>query len=116
MCENTSFMRSGKKAIVRIFSAQLIMLLLFTGCMNMRVVAQYDSDNPLPQEVTRWAWFWGLKQPNDVKTDASCSSICIITVKNNFGYALISTLSLGIAVPMRVTYECCPYEPPPGEL
>lgn len=97
--------------------APLLMLLLVSGgCMNTRIVAQYDSSNPVPQEVTRWSWLWGLKQPDDIKTEPSCNSICIVTVKNNFGYALIATLSLGIAVPVTVSYECCPYQPEPGEL
>lgn len=102
--------------MIRISSRLLVMALLFTGCMNMQIVSQYDSANPVPEKVTRWSWFWGLKQPNDVNTDPLCSSICVLTVENNFGYALITTLSLGIAVPMTVTYECCPHEPEPGEF
>lgn len=97
-------------------STSLIMLQLLAGCMNMRVVSQYDSSNPVPEKVTRWTWFWGLKQAVDVKTDQQCSSICMLTVKNNLGYAIIATLSLGIAVPMTVEYSCCPFEPEPAEF
>ena len=102
--------------MIRTLYSLLLIVMLLTGCMNMRIVSQYDSANPVPEKVTRWVWFWGLKQPNDVKTDELCSSLCMVTVKNNFGYALISTFSLGIAVPMTVVYECCPYEPEPGDF
>lgn len=94
----------------------IVLLLVCYGCMTTRVVANYDRDNPVPNEVTRWSWFWGLKQSNDIKTEEGCNSICIVTVKNNFGYALITTLSLGIAAPVTVAYDCCPYEPAPAEL
>ncbi len=106
----------NKRSILRLFSSHLVILVLFSGCMNMRLVAKYDSSNPVPKNVTKWTWFWGLQQPNDVVTDASCASICMLTAKTNFGYLLISTLSLGIAVPLRVEYSCCPNEPPPGDL
>lgn len=121
MRRNTMYLNSGrmcmnKRSMVRLFSSHLVVLVLLSGCMNMRVVAKHDSSNPVPESVTRWTWFWGLQQPNDVVTDPSCASICMLTAKTNFGYLLISTLSLGIAVPMRVEYSCCPYEPPAGDL
>ena len=87
-----------------------------TACMHMRVVTANDSNNPVPNKETHWTYFWGLKQYRDIYTDERCKSICKVTNVNNFGFILISFLTLGIAVPQSLEYECCPYEPPPGEL
>ncbi len=93
----------------------LVCVLLSTGCMQMRLVAEYDSDNPVPRKATRWAFAWGLVQPNDI-VDEDCASLCVVETKTNLGYVLISALSLGIAVPMSVEYQCCAFDPGEGDL
>ncbi|MDX1479418.1 MAG: hypothetical protein R3301_17005 [Saprospiraceae bacterium] len=93
------------------------LLLSMMSCMSMRVVAKYDSNNPVPHKETRWAYFWGLKQPVDIRTDPLlCESICSVTTKANIGTILVSAVTLGIAVPMKVEYTCCPDVPDPGNL
>lgn len=82
--------------------------------MHMRVITVNDSANPVPNRETHWTYFWGLKQHRDILTDESCKSICKVTHITNFGYILISAITLGIAVPQSLEYECCPYEPEPG--
>jgi hypothetical protein len=94
----------------------VIILFATTGCMNTRIVATYDSDNPVPQQVTKWNYFWGLVQPSDVETGSLCENICQVTVKNNLGYIILSSATLGIVVPTTVEYECCAHEPDPGNL
>lgn len=89
---------------------------LFSGCMNMRIVAQYDSNNPVPVSETSWVLFWGLLQPNDTSTDENCESICKVTSKSTIGHILVSAATLGIAVPLTIEYECCAYEPPIDEM
>lgn len=84
--------------------------------MHMRIVAVDDSQNPVPNKETHWTYFWGLKQYRTIRTDESCKAICKVKAITNFGHILISALTLGIAVPQSVEYECCPYEPPPGEI
>lgn len=105
---------------INIKLAKIVVILavagLLAGCMNMRIVAQYDSNNPVPVSETRWVLFWGLMQPNDINTDEHCESICNVTTKSTIGHILISTATLGIAVPLSVEYECCAFEPPIDEL
>jgi hypothetical protein len=84
--------------------------------MSTKIVSRYDSDIPGTVKVTRWNFLWGLVQPNDVQTDELCESMCQVTVKNNLGYILISSVTLGIVVPMSAEYQCCPYEPEDEEL
>lgn len=85
-----------------------------SSCMHMRVIAVNDSANPVPNRETHWTYFWGLKQHRDIQTDETCKSICKVTTVTNLGYILISALTIGIAVPQSLEYECCPYEPEPG--
>ena len=92
------------------------MLLLMASCANLRIVSKYDSDNPAPVQVNRTSYFWGFRQPVDVKTEATCKSISQITVKTNVGHILISVITLGIVVPQSVEYFCCPEVPIPGEI
>lgn len=84
--------------------------------MTTKVVTRYDSDSPVSRRLTRWNYFWGLKQPVDVQPEAPCASICQVKAKTNFGQILISAVSLGIAVPMTIEYDCCPTEPEPEVL
>jgi len=94
----------------------LLILLLLSSCMNMRVVAEYDSNNPVPEKVTKVAWVWGLVQPKDIKTDSNCESICMVTTQNNLGYILISAVTLGIIVPLSIEYHCCAFDPGEGDI
>ncbi len=94
----------------------IIILNMATSCANLRVVSKYDSDNPVPNHITRTSYFWGLKQPRDIQTDPSCPSICIVTVRSSAENVFLAAITLGIVVPVTLEYQCCPIEPEPGEL
>jgi len=107
------------KSFQQKFNSYLILtclVFLMASCANLRIVSKYDSDNPAPVMVNRTSYFWGLRQPLDVKTEASCKSICQIKVKTNAGHILIAAITLGIVVPQSVEYFCCPEIPIPGEI
>ncbi len=93
----------------------VITSLMLSGCMQMRIVAFNDSNNPVPERVTRTTLFWGLGQKEGIKTPEGCTSICKVTAKTNMGQILLSTITLGIVVPQTIEYSCCPFEPPPAE-
>ena len=93
----------------------VIIVLMLSGCMQMRIVAFNDSNNPVPEKVTRTTYFWGLKQREGIKTPEGCTSICKVTAKTNMGQILLSTITLGIVVPQTIEYSCCPFEPTPAE-
>ncbi|WP_373523781.1 Bor/Iss family lipoprotein [Aquiflexum sp.] len=92
------------------------LIFLLSGCSNLRVVAKYDSDNPVPTTVTKVSYFWGLRQPVDVRTASSCKSICQVTAKTNAGQIIVSFITLGIVVPQTIEYFCCAEEPQPVEI
>lgn len=99
----------------------LVMGTSLNSCTTTRIVTKYDSDtfanNPLNQKTT-WSFAWGLVQPKDInpKCDSRFNHLDQVTVKNNWGFALISVLSLGIVMPQRVEWSCAPYSPPTQTL
>ncbi|MCP9237697.1 hypothetical protein [Lewinella sp. JB7] len=84
--------------------------------MTTRVVGTYDSASPVAERATRWNLFWGLVPQRDLQTGPDCPSICVFEAKTNMAYILLSTVSLGMAVPVRVRYHCCPIDPEPAEM
>lgn len=96
--------------------AAISLAFLLTSCANLRVIAKYDSDNPVPVKVTSVSYFWGLQQPVDVSTGPDCESICQVKVKTNFGQVFLSAITLGIVLPQTMEYYCCATEPEPGKL
>jgi hypothetical protein len=102
------------KKLISLLNVAIITVTL-SGCMQMRIVAFSDSNNPVPEKVTRTTYFWGLKQREGIKTPEGCSSICSVMTKTNMGQILLSTITLGIVVPQTLEYSCCPFEPPPAE-
>lgn len=89
-----------------------------TGCrsnMILRVTATDDSDIPTPTKVRRIIYWWGQKQPFDIRTPEHCPSICKVQTTTNFGDIFISFVTLGIAVPQTLEYFCCPDDPAPSE-
>ena len=93
----------------------------FESCTTTRVVTKHDCDtfsnNPVNIRTT-WSFAWGLIQPKDIdpKCDKRFNHLNKVAVKTNFGFALITVLTLGIAMPQQVEWCCAPYTPPPGTL
>lgn len=93
----------------RKFSFVLILFLLTaTSCMNMRVVSYYDSDNIQPHEATKVTLFWGLLQARDIPAECESNSLCSVTAQTNIGFILLSAVTVGIVVPQKVLWQCCP--------
>jgi len=61
------------------------------------------------------AFLWGLVQPSAID---SCSDkgVTDVRVTTNYGYQLLSVVTLGIWVPMDVEFRCTKRPPPiPGD-
>ncbi|WP_373497682.1 hypothetical protein [Aquiflexum sp.] len=109
-------MKADSKRNLKPIILFLGLIFIFSACANLKVVAKYDSDNPVPTTVTKVSYFWGLRQPVDVRTDPSCKSICQVTARTNAGQIIVSFITLGIVVPQTLEYFCCAEEPNPVEI
>ena len=86
----------------------LLSLLLVTGCANTRLVSLHSSDNIQHHTATRVNYLWGLVQPKDIPAQCESQSICQVVTQTNLGYILLSAATLGIVVPQKVIWDCCP--------
>ena len=86
------------------------------GCYHYKVHV------PQPNPETEWkaktvhSLFWGLVQENAPADDCADNVIDQVRVTTNFGFVLLTVISLGIWSPMRVAWRCANLEPPVGDI
>jgi len=92
--------------------AVAIVGLALEGCAQYRLVRPDDDPIGQSRRQTISAFFWGtMYSPQVIAADCEGLGYNDVTIHNNFGYALISVLTLGIWMPMDVEYRCA--APPP---
>ena len=91
-----------------------LFLLSFSACkVSDTVVSRTNSDLPAQahhlthQGKTHWSYFWGLISnepwPAGCQQGSDMSRVRVVT---NPGFIIVSFLSLGIAVPQRLEWDC----------
>ena len=83
-------------------------LLLLSGCMNTHLIGYYSTAQVQPKTATRLTLVWGLLQTQDIPAGCESKSICKVTNQTNLGYILVSAVTLGLVVPQKVIWDCCP--------
>jgi len=83
-----------------------------SSCYTYRIATQAQTGAEVSKSITAHSLFWGLVQkPKDYIHTPVCDSLGVngvaeVTVKTNFGYALITVVTLGIWSPVRVQWRC----------
>ena len=90
--------------------AAIVAALAVAGCSTTTVVV------PAPDPVTEYrernttshTFFWGLIQDPQTVVAENCESNSLdnVRVSNNFGFALVTVLSLGVWSPIQVNWRC----------
>lgn len=86
-------------------------ILLFNSCYSYRVATHAQAGTEASKPITAHSFFWGLaKKPKEIQTPV-CDSLGVngmaeVTMKTNFGYALITVVTLGIWSPVKVQWKC----------
>jgi len=81
----------------------------FQGCYHVRVnTAAYDPSTTYQSETVH-TLFWGLVQEDVIASN--CDSLKVkgldeVRVTTNFGYSLITVLTLGIWCPTQIEWKC----------
>ncbi|WPU96274.1 hypothetical protein SNE25_12170 [Mucilaginibacter sabulilitoris] len=84
--------------------------LTLNSCYTTRVATQAQPGSEVSSRTVN-SFFWGIIQsPKRVNTPI-CDSLNVnglaeVTVRNNFGYSLITVITLGIWSPTRVEWKC----------
>lgn len=84
------------------------------GCYYTRVLTSHNDPSTNYNKKMASSFLWGLVQHDVIATDCDSlqlKSIDEVRVTTNFGYALITVVTLGIWCPMQVEWKCpkpCP--------
>ena len=90
--------------------------LLLSGCATHRlIVAEPNPTDDRPGVVSSSAFGWGAVQRRTV-ADCDTNLIDEVRVRQNFGQALATVLTLGIWMPVRIEYRCAKVPSPEGEI
>jgi hypothetical protein len=106
-----------------VWTVLLTGLLTSTGCYHFRVTSKSDSDVLIHSE-TRHQLLWGLvgsgielsADSKDPARRCDSNSLQEVSVSTNFGFALITVLTLGIWSPATVHWTCAAVPPEEGSL
>ena len=95
-----------KRAVACLFAA----ILFCSSCYSYKVGTRAQAGTEDSKLITANAFFWGLIQkPKRISTPI-CDTLGVnmseVTVKTNFGYALITVVTLGIWCPVQLQWKC----------
>lgn len=95
---------------LRTFLPLAVSLLLLSSCYSYRIATHAQPGTEF-NSVTAHSFFWGLVQnPKEIATpicdSLNANGVALVQVKNNFGYSLITVLTLGIWCPMKIEWKC----------
>lgn len=92
-----------------------LLLAVQTGCYHYRVYGEQVPVGSEAKQETLWSSLWGTRQQN-INTDKTClrDPTAEVTMSSNFGYALLTVLSLGFVSPIDVEWKCAKDRPTGG--
>lgn len=97
-----------------------VLLASTPGCYHYRVAAAGPAGaNPstFPQSATLHAVLWGLGQDQTLEhVCAQDEALAHVRTTSNFGYTLLTVVTLGIWAPVQVEYACANPTPAPGTI
>ncbi|UOE48530.1 Bor family protein [Mucilaginibacter sp. SMC90] len=104
-----SYLKWSSRFYQKSVSALLLSLLL-SSCYTARVETKAQAGSEVSHQNVNF-FFWGaIQSPKRIVTPV-CDSLgsngmAEVTVKNNFGYSLLTVVTLGIWSPARVEWKC----------
>lgn len=99
-------------------AAALLCLTLASACAHYRVQAPGAAGTGAtePEGEVLWSLLWGVVQEQPRVDNCQGQPLAEVHQSTNLGYALVSVLTLGIAMPQRVEWRCAKARPEPGTL
>jgi hypothetical protein len=88
------------------WSFLVAMLPWLAGCYHYRASAVNLAPATEPQSVTVWTYAWGAVQQDVQPTDCANQALQQVEVSSNFGFALLTVVSLGFVSPATVEWRC----------
>lgn len=94
----------------------LALLLLQSGCYHYHVFSLPRDPATDYERETVVAYFWGLMQPDTAAEDCLSGALNEVKVSTNFAYLVASVATLGVVVPLEVSWRCAKEPPVDGEI
>ncbi len=96
----------------------MLCLLWVSGCAHYRVQAPgaAGAGATEPEGEVLWSLAWGIVQEQPRVDNCEDQALAEVTQSTNLGFALISVVTLGIAMPQRVEWRCAKAQPTEGDL
>lgn len=101
----------------KLLGIALLIALLPSCSVTDNVVSQHTSDQSAHSKhlahigKTHWSYFWGIYKPQGTEWNAGCqqgSNLSRVRVTTNPGFIIVSIVTLGIAVPQKLEWDCSP--------
>jgi hypothetical protein len=94
----------------------LALLIVVSGCATNRI-SRPDQWAPATEVQSKmvWTFFWGAMHQDVHPSNCLGPGLSEVTVKSNFGFALISVLTLGTAMPVTIEWRCAKDAPTGGD-
>lgn len=97
-------------------AAVVALLLLQSGCYHYHVFSLPRDPATDYERETVVAYFWGLMQPDTAAEDCVSGALNEVKVSTNFAYLVASVATLGVVVPLEVSWRCAKEPPVDGEI
>jgi hypothetical protein len=99
-----------RRCLCRKLLLGLSITLIFSSCYTARVATQAQAGSETSKQTVNF-FLWGIIQSPKRITTPVCDALKVngmaeVTVKNNFGYALITVVTLGIWSPTLIEWKC----------
>jgi hypothetical protein len=98
-----------------VFIVLVAIVVLTEGCYHYRISMRGEAATE-PHKKTMHALFWGLVQENQFADNCQGKGIHEVRVSTNFGYVLVSVVTVGIWVPMDIEWSCAREAPPDSSV
>ena len=116
---SSALIRNQKRSKNRLY---LVILILFfvslqTGCYHYHVTAPKPDPATEYESRTVHSYLWGLIQSDNVEaSDCLSNALDEVHITNNFGYSVVTVVTLGIWAPLDVQWRCAKEPSPDGEI
>jgi len=99
------------------FTGLLALIVLVSGCWYHRIeVGSPVAKATEYQGAVAWSLVWGAVQNDPVPDNCNGQALAEVKVASNFGFALLTVVTLGLVAPERVEWKCAKAAPAPGAI
>ncbi len=93
----------------------IALTICLAGCYQYRAQAPGYPGVTNGGEVI-WSFLWGAVKEDPKIDNCNEQALAEVTVRDNFGFALLTVVSLGLVSPKKVEWKCARPQPTEGGL